>query len=155
MTHISPGELPNTIQISPLVLSDNLLTLAQRADRAGYRTPPAASPAGVDGAERTAGAAQARGEPVLRRLDLDRPVALGEQQRPEVGVIDPGAGFGGHDGLRAERDPEPRFAQHVEIIRAVADRERRGKRQIPAGGQFPERRDLGMAAEDRLGHRGR
>ena len=42
MTHISPGgELPNTIQISPLVLSDNLLTLAQRADRAGYRTTPA------------------------------------------------------------------------------------------------------------------
>ena len=34
MTHISPGgELPNTI-VSPLVLSDTLLTLAQRADRA-------------------------------------------------------------------------------------------------------------------------
>lgn len=39
MTHISPGgELPNTIQVSPLILSDTLLTLAQRADRAGYRS---------------------------------------------------------------------------------------------------------------------
>ena len=64
------------------------------------------------------------------------PVALGEQQRAQVGMVDPSARFRCDDGLGMERDAKPGCAQHVEVVRAVADRQRRGQRQSALGGQF-------------------
>ena len=39
MTHLRRAELTPPMPISPLVLSDRLLTLAEWADNAGYRGP--------------------------------------------------------------------------------------------------------------------
>jgi hypothetical protein len=36
MTHLSRLELPATVEISPLYISDRLLTLAQQAEQSGY-----------------------------------------------------------------------------------------------------------------------
>jgi hypothetical protein len=37
MTHLSRFELPVNDPVSPLTISDRLLTLAQQADKSGYR----------------------------------------------------------------------------------------------------------------------
>jgi hypothetical protein len=36
MTHFSRLELPTADPVSPLIISDRLLTLAQQADKSGY-----------------------------------------------------------------------------------------------------------------------
>ena len=56
-------------------------------------------------------------------------------------------------GLACSATPVPASAEHVEIVGAVADGDRVGRRQAEARGDLGQRVGLGGAAEDRLGDR--
>ena len=60
-----------------------------------------------------------------------------------------------HFRLGVKGDAETRLAQHVKIIGAVADRQRRVLRQPSRRAQFDERRALGFASQDRRDDRAR
>ena len=59
-------------------------------------------------------------------------------------------GGGSDRGLGAERDAEPGFAEHGEIVRAVADRHRVLMAKAEAVAQLDQGRELRLAPEDRL-----
>jgi hypothetical protein len=54
--------------------------------------------------------------------------------------------------LGMKRDARPGTAQHPQIIRPVAHRQHIGRRDPQPGGDLLQRRDLGLAPQDRAGH---
>ena len=79
------------------------------------------------------------------------PVALRIQQRGEIAVVDPRGGRGGDRGLGVIGDAEAGCLDHAEIVGAVADHQRVDVVEIEGFAQLDQRRELGCAAEDRLG----
>lgn len=66
-------------------------------------------------------------------------------------MVEPGVGCGGYGGFGTKGCAQSRFAEHGEIVGAVADGHRLLRRQLEAGTQFDERVELGLFAEDRIG----
>jgi len=67
-------------------------------------------------------------------------------------VVDARMGGLRHRGLGVEGDAEAGFAQHGEIVRAVADGHRLMRGEFVRLAQFDERGELRLLAEDRLAH---
>ena len=88
--------------------------------------------------------------------ELLAPIALQEQQPGQVGVVDRRIGHRLQRRLGAIADAEPGAADHAEIVRAVADRERLLERSSPSrAAELEQRLLLCLGAEDRLGARSR
>ena len=77
---------------------------------------------------------------------------LREQQRAQVAILHPCSRRGGDDRLGAERHAQPGRAQHVEIVGAIANRERVREIEPPFGGKVGQGREFGVPIEDRFGH---
>jgi len=68
-------------------------------------------------------------------------------------MVEPGVGGCRHRRLGAEGRAQSRFAEHGEVVGAVADRHGLRGGELEAGAQFDERVELGLLAEDRIGDR--
>src|SRR5690606_24961294 len=76
-------------------------------------------------------------------LDLLAGDAQEEDDRVQVGDVDGGVGGLPDDGLRVVGDPEPGGLEHVQVVGAVADRDRLAEGDAGLAGEAPER--LGLA----------
>ena len=94
----------------------------------------------------------------LRSLFLIRctkflaPIALNVEQGRQVAVIDANRGLRGDRGLGVKRNAGSGEADHVEIVGAVADSDRVGRRQSQASRDVLQRVRLGFPAKYRLAH---
>ncbi len=84
--------------------------------------------------------------------DVPGAIPLGVEERRQVGMVDAPARGGGDGGLGTERDAEPGYRQHCQIIGAVADRERRRSRDAALRRESVKRVALGVAGHDRRAH---
>ena len=84
------------------------------------------------------------------RRDLVPLVALEIKEGFQIGVVDARARRGGDARLGAEGDAETRRLEHRQVVCAVADGERIGKRDAMLGREKKKRLPLGLAPEDRL-----
>jgi hypothetical protein len=93
--------------------------------------------------------------PVRRSGRFDKlfhPVTLREQQRAQVGVIDSGARLGRDDGLGVVGNAQPSLPQHIQVIRAIAHRQRGLELHTAFGGEVAQCVQLGGAVQDGFGH---
>ncbi len=83
--------------------------------------------------------------------DVATGIALGKQERAQIGVIDARRHLRRHDRLGAEGDAEARRAQHRQVVRAIADRDRRFRPETARGRARQQCFEFCVPADDRLG----
>ena len=78
-------------------------------------------------------------------------IALRVEQRRQIAVVDARGGGLRHRGLAVVGDAEAGGLDHRDVVGAVADRHRFFRRKPEPLSQLPQRVELGLPAEDRLG----
>ncbi len=84
--------------------------------------------------------------------ELGLTVSLGVEEAGQVGVVEPHPGGARNHRFGMKGDTEPGDGQHRQVVRAVADGERRVGRNPELGGQRPQLLPLRLGGDDRRQH---